>query len=317
MIADARAMADHWRDEAKKLERDLGVALALKKHAQKKPSAITQGRKHDSESVAVAIASDWHCSELVERETVNGRNEFNLSIAENRIKQFFRKTLALTETQRHSTRIDTLCLGLLGDFISGEIHEELTESNQLSATQEVLWVIERLRAGLEFLSPHYKRIVIPCCHGNHGRNTKKRRISTGHKHSYEWMMYHALKQSAPKNCEFVIADGYHVYLPVLNTKIRFHHGDAIRYQGGVGGIFIPVNKAIQSWNRNVRADLDVHGHFHQQLDGGNFICNGSLIGFNAFAVEIKAAYEPPQQSFFLIHSRMGKTVSAPIRLDEV
>jgi len=98
LIADAKAMADHWRDEAKKLERDLGVALALKKHAQKKPVAITQGRKHDSESVAVAIASDWHCSELVEPETVNGRNEFSLAIADNRIKQFFRKTLALTET---------------------------------------------------------------------------------------------------------------------------------------------------------------------------------------------------------------------------
>jgi len=39
------------------------------------------------------------------------------------------------------------------------------------------------------------------------------------------------------------------------------------------------------------ADLDVFGHFHQLKNLGNWVCNGSIIGYNAFALRIKADYE--------------------------
>ena len=89
----------------------------------------------------------------------------------------------------------------------------------------------------------------------------------------------------------------------------------MRYQGGVGGIFIPVNKAIAQWNRFKKAYLDIFGHFHQFIDGGNFICNGSIIGYGPFSLLIKAAYEPPRQSFLLIDKNRGKTIVAPIFTD--
>jgi hypothetical protein len=69
-------------------------------------------------------------------------------------------------------------------------------------------------------------------------------------------------------------------LQIYDVTVRFHHGHSIRYAGGVGGIYIPTNKAIAQWNKGRHADLDVFGHFHQLRDGGNFICNGSLIGYN-------------------------------------
>src|SRR5208282_6842766 len=95
--------------------------------------------------------------------------------------------------------------------------------------------------------------------------------------------------------------------------IRFHHGHAIKYQGGVGGITISVNKAINSWNRNRNVKLDIFGHFHQFFDGGNFICNGSLVGYNAYAVAIKAAYERPSQTFLLVNKKHNtKSIVAPI-----
>ena len=41
--------------------------------------------------------------------------------------------------------------------------------------------------------------------------------------------------------------------------------------------------------------------------------NGSLIGFNAYALSIKARFEPPQQAFFLIDAeRKRKTGAFPI-----
>jgi len=81
----------------------------------------------------------------------------------------------------------------------------------------------------------------------------------------------------------------------------------------VGGIYIPTNKAIAQWNKGVRADLDVFGHFHQFIDAGNFVANGSLIGYNAYALRIKADYEPPKQAFFLVNKRFNsKSIVTPI-----
>ena len=62
------------------------------------------------------------------------------------------------------------------------------------------------------------------------------------------------------------------------------------------------------------ADLTVFGHFHQSVSHKDFVCNGSLIGYNAYAERIKAEYEAPQQSFFLIDREHGKTIEAPIFL---
>jgi len=82
-------------------------------------------------------------------------------------------------------------------------------------------------------------------------------------------------------------------------------------------VHIPLRKAVSQWDKMKKANLTVMGHFHTMTDGGSYIVNGSLIGYNAFGQFIKADYEPPQQVFFLVHNRKGgeKSVVAPIWLD--
>jgi hypothetical protein len=57
------------------------------------------------------------------------------------------------------------------------------------------------------------------------------------------------------------------------------------------------------------------GHWHQRLSTRDFVINGSIIGYNAYALSIKASFERPQQSFFLMHPKRGKTVECPIFVD--
>ena len=114
--------------------------------------------------------------------------------------------------------------------------------------------------------------------------------------------------------EWQIADGYHNYVEVYGKVIRTHHGDNIAYQGGVGGITISVEKAIASWNKARVADLDIFGHHHTQQQNPKWVANGSLIGFGAYSLAIKAPFEPPQQTFFLWDSKRGRTITAPIHL---
>jgi hypothetical protein len=131
------------------------------------------------------------------------------------------------------------------------------------------------------------------------------------------MMYHMLARHFLKNqrVKFIIPTSYHSFVDINGYVIRFHHGHAIRYGGGIGGIFVPTFKAISQWDKARHADLDVFGHFHQVKDGTKFLTNGSLIGWNEYANFIKADFEKPKQIFFIIdHNRKEKTVTCPIFL---
>jgi hypothetical protein len=114
---------------------------------------------------------------------------------------------------------------------------------------------------------------------------------------------------------FRMPTGYFNYLDILGKSVRFHHGDGIMYRGGIGGVHIPLRKAIAQWNKARRVDLDVMGHWHTRETSKDYVINGSLIGYNEYAQGIKADFERPQQSFFIIHPRYGKTAEFPIILE--
>ena len=114
---------------------------------------------------------------------------------------------------------------------------------------------------------------------------------------------------------FIISEGSHTYLDIYGYQVRLLHGHDIKYSGGIGGVYIPLNKAIAQWDKAKPAYLTCCGHFHQRVDGGSFLVNGSLIGYNAFALSIKASAERPQQSFALIDKKRGRTITAPILVE--
>lgn len=311
--------AKYWQHRCELLEDQLDVALALHSHQPvSEPIEPVKGKK-TSESVACMVLSDWHVEETVEARTINGMNEYNLDVAKDRLRKVWSKSHSLVNMMRSDTRISNLVVMLLGDHMTGYIHEELIEGNALSPTETSLWLIDNITDGLDKLlaDRKFSKITVCCCVGNHGRTTKKPRVATGYKNSYEWQMFHMIARiyrEKSARIEFQIADGYHLWREIFGQQVRMHHGDAIRYQGGVGGITIPVNKAIDSWNKGRVADLDIFGHWHQLIDCRHWLCNGSVIGYNAYALKIKARYEPPAQQFFLIEKELGRTITAPILL---
>lgn len=285
-----------------------------------KTFTIKPHKSTPSEAVAVMVASDWHVDETVKPSAVSGLNTFNPTVARSRAEYFFRNCVALIKIAKKDVAVNTAVLALLGDFISSGIHDELKEGNSMLPMEGMLFAQELLESGINYLlSKTNCKFILPCCCGNHTRITPKIHVSSEHGNSLEFLMYNALKQkyAKEKRLEFVIAEGYHCYIDTLGNNLRFHHGHAFRYYGGIGGIYIPVNKGIAQWNKMKPTDLDVFGHFHQFRDGGNFICNGSLIGYSAYALRIKADYEKPRQAFFLIDKKRGKTIVAPILLEKV
>jgi hypothetical protein len=121
-------------------------------------------------------------------------------------------------------------------------------------------------------------------------------------------MYHNLARTH-KDFNWRIADGYILRSEIQGKRIRFHHGNYMKYQGGVGGITIPVIKAIAAWDRTWRADLDVFGHWHQYLAHPKFVSCNCLIGYGPYAEFVKAEYSPPSQTLIVIDKDRPRPVT--------
>lgn len=299
------------------LKREMDSLLEIQKHVESyviKPKSI-----HKGEVTAVLVASDWHIDELVNAETVNGLNEYNPEIARKRAEHFFTTGKRLIDIEAQESRVTHVILALLGDFISGHIHEELMENTDCPPVEAAITAQSILISGIEYLLTNTTQTYTIVCHsGNHARTTKTVHFANEAGHSYEYMVYKTLAMyfKDEKRVRFVIPKSYHSYVEVYGMTLRFHHGHAIKYGGGVGGITIPVNKAVAQWNRSRSADMDIFGHLHQAHDGGNWICNGSMIGHNTYAIAIKAAYERPSQMMIGLHSKLGHYVTRRIYFEE-
>lgn len=316
-LAEANAKIKQYETALEQANKQRDVALAISQQRVTTHKIVpSAGSPTENEATAFAIGGDWHAEETVDPKTINGLNAFNLEIADHRINKFFASTLKLVEIQRGGTRIPNLVLSLLGDLMTGYIHEELQEMNGLSPTETVLWLRKRIVAGLKYLlkNGRFEKITVTCNYGNHGRNTKKTRHATGAINSYEWMLYNVLKDDVPE-VEWVIADGYFLFIEVYGKIYRIHHGDNIQYQGGIGGLTIPAEKAIASWNKANPVYCDIFGHHHQAMQNPRWICNGALIGYGPYALSVKAGFEPPQQTLFLADSKRGRTGTFPIFLE--
>jgi hypothetical protein len=267
----------------------------------------------------VVLLSDIHCEERVDPETVNGLNDYSLDVCQLRINELHERFFRLLEHERQLAKIDRVVVWLGGDFLSGHIHDDTAELAQLAPLAATRWIGERLRAFIDAVADSAKSVVVATNSGNHGRSTEKLRIGTEMEHSFEQHLYLTLASNEKrKNVRWQVGTGYLNYVDLDGFLVRFHHGHAIKYGGGVGGITIPTNKAIAAWDAVKRADLTCFGHWHQfqWLRAGRYVANGSVIGHSAYATRIKAAYEPPCQACIVIdHGRHEVTKAMPIYCD--
>lgn len=299
------------------LESRLGTVGSMKEmFAGAKTDPIIKASGKSNEATACLIASDWHLEENIDPRKVEGVNDFTVKVARERVTKFVQDGLSIIEMARHRHSIETLVFAQLGDVISGYIHEELMEGNELSPSEAILEGYTLMCECIDFLLEHgnFGKMIIVCKFGNHGRTTQKMRVQTAAENSFEWLMYQFLRQNYrhEKRIEWRIGKGYFDYVKAYDTTMRFHHGDAIRYKDGVGGLTIPLHKAINQWNTMKPADLDVLGHWHQSIFQKRFVVNGSVVGYGPYSVQIKAPFELAAQTVFLVEPGIGKTLESPI-----
>jgi hypothetical protein len=281
-------------------------------------------RSGSREAVAVVLASDWHVEETVTLEQTNGVNEMDLSIAEARIERLARGTVRLIEMSRHGADVRRLVVALIGDIVNGYLRDENLIGNALTPPEAIVWAWERIVRMLEYIRDNagLDNVHVVCRSGNHGRfmglSTTRVMWSEKESMSLEHVLFSMLaaRFRGDKVLTFDVPKaGVYTEIEILGYLYRFFHGDNVKYQGGVGGLAVPLTRLILRLNQRRKAYQHCLGHFHSTHWLPNANVNGSLIGFDAYATALGFDVEPPQQSYFLVRRGRGQDERKSIFLD--
>jgi hypothetical protein len=282
-------------------------------------SWLTYKSKGDSsKSVPVLFLSDLHFDEVVEPSQVEYVNEYNREIASKRIKAVFNNALDLL-TKKLKARYAGVVVALGGDLLSGNIHEELAETNEATILESVLALTEILHAGLQQMVDEFGKLYVPCVVGNHGRIHKKPRAKFRVQQNYEWIIYQLLAQrfAGDPRVTFEIPDSTDVTFKIFNTTFLLTHGDQFKGGSGISGIFTPLMLGASRKLKRQQAvqkpfDVMMVGHFHSYIHTSGLITNGSTKGLDEWAYSMNFGYEEPQQAMFLVHENHGITIRMPV-----
>lgn len=318
------AKAQQERLEAETIRRKIiGLTQAVEVAAPPRWTIEPRG-KASSPGVPTLFLSDLHWGEVVEPSQIMHRNEYSVAIAHERMRR-------LVETAEHLLRIISpsmdypgIVVPLGGDMISGNIHEELTATNELNSMPAVLDLYGVLVKVLTHFADTFGRVFVPCVTGNHGRDTHKIWNKDRHHTSFDWLLYCLLAKHfeavGDKRVQFYIPDGPDAYYRIYGYRYLLTHGDQFRGGDGMIGALGPIIRGDhRKRSRNAQVGLDYDtmllGHFHQYIHLGRLIVNGSLKGMDEYAYNNNFPYEPPQQALWITHPKYGITYRMPVFVD--
>lgn len=299
----ARGQVKELGKQVVELERQVSVLGYLKKQPVKPPRWLTQKKKQPDTGTVCAILSDTHFDEVVNPSELDGRNKYDREIATLRLQQFFEKIILLTDDYLKGLNYNGIVLFLGGDIFSGDIHEELTQTNEDTMLGSVLFWSEQLSAGINLLADRFETVHIPCVVGNHGRRTRKPRAKLRARDNYDWFLAKTLENhfSGDERITFDIPDATDCLVTINDTRYLLTHGDQARGGGGIGGIWPPIMRLVARKRNNVDFDCMVLGHWHQLVmaPSSGFILNGSLKGYDEYAATENFPYEQAQQALWV------------------
>lgn len=286
-----------------------------------------RGRKSVT-GVPVVMFADWHIGETVNPAEVNGVNEFNIEVAERRIRTLVDRTIELCTQHMTNPDYDGIVVCLMGDLVTGEIHDELAQTNDMDLLPAALWTRDILISALTRLADVFGKVFVPAVPGNHGRTTKRVQAKRFAAKNIDWLVYILLEKYfaemgddrvqiyAPETGEALFRIYSHRFLCLHGHDLGVKGGDGIL--GALGPIARGAMKVANSQSQIGRDfDMLLLGHWHQSLQLPRVIVANSLKGYDEFARSfLRAGFSVPSQPLFFVHPKHGITARWEILLEE-
>ena len=325
-----------YKTEVKKLKKDVSVMrkknTKLAEEAELQNRLITTmidtveslpGVRVKDYEIVVLLLSDLHIGEKVSAEETGGMSHYSFEEFVRRLQHLNNKVLDITLNKMGGYDFERLEIHMLGDMISGIIHEELVDTSDSTVMEWLLngaWVVAQF---IMSFSREFREIVIPCVIGNHGRMSKKVRYKNRYV-NWDYVFYHLLSMmtASQQNVRFIIPKSFYYVHEIYGTKVLMLHGDNINSWNGIP--WYGIERARKNIGDMLQANEQMFnilelGHFHNvaQVDkpAGEMLINGGFKGGDEFSIGKMFTTSIPKQVIYGVHRDQGKTWSFNIRLD--
>jgi hypothetical protein len=260
----------------------------------------------------VTTWSDWHIGECIEKDEVEGVNEFNFKIATARVEFLVTKLLDWVDSNRTISVIDEIVIICIGDMISGDIHEELKITNEFPTPIQCVNSANLISNAISAISEKFPSVrveyIVP---DNHSRLSKKYQYKQGGLNSLNYIVgtIAKLRLERQSNVKFNIYTCDKAVINVRGFQYLCCHGKDIKGWAGFPYYGIDRVTAREAKARMFNPEKEFHklviGHFHAPLNSPNWIINGSLTG----TTELDHAYgryAQPCQIAWFVHPKFGE-----------
>jgi predicted phosphodiesterase len=313
-LAEARHALTLARDED---VRDARVQGALEASIERvvptyKPKARVAHSATEAHTLAL-LFSDCHASEVVSPVETVGLNQYDWSIMQKRLQRLAEGVRS--HRDHYGAKSRALRIFSLGDQVSGVIHEELAQTNEMCFSDSVVRFGEECADWInEEFGDEFDTIDIDWIVGNHPRLAKKDR----HKVAFDNGDYIAgcIARNRLRGCPNItvnVPKANKAIVQVCGRTIYLTHGNGVRSSmAGVpwGGITRHADRLGKLFGlADIHIDHVMGGHWHnpQIAEDFSILVNGSLKGVDEYGMDEYGNGVPPVQLLAAFHPKWGIT----------
>lgn len=256
-----------------------------------------------SETAIYAMQSDIHFGMTFD----NYIGKYDSVIASDRVMRYAAEIIRIGR-QNNST---TCYVSLMGDLVSGSIHQTIRVENKENAIEQVIGVSELVSSFLHQLSSYFSTVFVNSVAGNHSRLDPKGEDSLrGEKLDSLVPWYCKARQSACKNIVFVdnIYDDTIGSFDIYGNHFVCVHGDMDN------DLKVSAQRIERLTSKKIDYLLAGHMHVAEMYIGNiGYIRNGSVCGSGDEYTVKKRLFGYPTQVCFTVTDK-GVEAIYPVRL---
>ncbi len=277
--------------------------------------------RNKGEFQAVALVGDWQIGEVIDPNQTDGSNAFNWRIAQARVETYAEEVIKWIETQRSGLVIKTIRIPVLGDMVSGDIHEELRRHNEWPMPVAAVKAGVLLADLVANLAPHAEKIIVEMVGpDNHGRLTQKLQFKMSAFNNWNFVVFHVmqLRLERHKNVESVYLTSGVTKRDWPGAGALLMHGHQVRAWMGLPHYGLSrfrgrkaeqdLAAALKAADENLKTFRPFRdillGHWHVPARLPGCIVNGCLTGTTELDQTL-GRFAAPSQTSFLLHPKYG------------
>lgn len=253
------------------------------------------GKKADRFHKPILFTSDFQYGEVVRADEMDGMNAFNKKVFAQRYAMMVEKTIKWADAieQGWGANYAEGCIYLRGgDAISGEIHDELRETNDASVRGALLELAALEMEGIRRLQGRFGHTHVISIPGNHGRTTQRPRTKGYVNFNFETILADLIqaKFGREKGYTFETPASGFAYFDAAGWTFEMRHGDRMGAGGGTGfiGSPAPITKGhlrtrLNAATTGKMVDFVLTGHLHTSMKLPHGFANGSIVGYGEYA----------------------------------